>query len=101
MTRPDKDAQFEVAVAGSASNLAVAGSAANLKHPRLEASDFVFVRTLLETRGSFNDWDAWVAAAGGTSSGRRPPVSECKRGFSTLASLERLVTHEVLKAGVA
>ena len=101
VTRPDKDAQFEVAVAGSASNLAVAGSAANLKHPRLEASDFVFVRTLLETRGSFNDWDAWVAAAGGTSSGRRPPVSECKRGFSTLASLERLVTHEVLKAGVA
>ena len=55
VTRPDKDAQFEVAVAGSASNLAVAGSAANLKHPRLEASDFVFVRTLLETRGSFND----------------------------------------------
>ena len=101
VTRPDKDAQFEVAVAGPASNLKVAGSAANLKHPRLEALDFVFVRTLLETRGSFNNWDAWVAAAGGTSSGRRPPVSECKRGFSTLASLERLVTHEVLKAGVA
>ena len=50
VTRLDKDAQFEVAVAGPASNLKVAGSAANLKHPRLEALDFVFVRTLLETR---------------------------------------------------
>ena len=92
VTRPDNDAQFEEAVAGSA---------AHLPHPRLEASGFVFVRTLLETRGSFQAWNAWVAAAGGAFSGRRPPVSECKRGFSTLASLERLVTHEVLKAGVA
>ena len=101
VTRPDNDAQFEGAVAGSAANLNAAGTAANLTHPRLEASDFVCVRTLLETRCAFRNWDAWVAAAGGTSSGRRPPVSECKRGFSTLASLERLVTHEVLKAGVA
>ena len=92
-----------VAAAGSAASpeVAAAGSAASPEHPRLEASDFVFVRTLLQTRGSFSSWAAWVAASAGTSSARQPPLSECKRGFQTLASFERLVTQQVLKVGEA
>ena len=102
-TRPADNANKEVAAAGSAASpkVAAAGSAASPKRPRLEASEFVFARTLLQTRGSFNSWAAWVAASAGTSSARRPPVSECKRGFQTLASFERLVTQQVLKAGEA
>eukprot|EP00974_Lingulodinium_polyedra_P005425 510529-Lingulodinium_polyedra.AAC.1 len=61
----------------------------------------MFARALLQTRGSFNSWVDWVAASAGASSARQPPLSERKRGFQTLASFERLVTHQVLKAGEA
>ena len=50
-TRPADNAHKEVAAAGSAASpeVAAAGSAASPEHPRLEAADFVCVRTRLQT----------------------------------------------------
>ena len=63
-------------------------------------ASFLFARALLETRGSFRDFEAWAAAAaaGGTAvqMGNREIGAE---HVNTVAAYERLVTQRFLREG--
>ncbi len=75
--------------------------------PGFPPSHVLFLRTLLETRGSFLSLAAWTAAASSTAVGGTTPFNnhlgpkECRRGLDSMASFERGVTHRLLKAGDA
>ena len=83
--------------------------------PLIQATDIVFLRVLVETRGSFRDFEAWVGASAALASvaaastahaesfrhARVMNRSFAKRGVETLAAVERALTHELAMASGA
>ena len=63
-------------------------------------ASFLFARTLLETRGSFRDYEAWSAAA--VAGGAAVQAASLKVGrehVATIAAFERLATQRFLREG--
>ncbi len=67
-----------------------------------EAAQFLFLRTMLETQGAFNEYVSWAAAAsavGGTGSQSKWGPKDCKCALVSMASFEHVVTSKLFKAG--
>ena len=63
-------------------------------------STFLFARTLLETRGSFRDFESWTAAASSGNSGIQVGSRRIASEHSTtLAKYEQLATQRFLREG--
>ena len=64
---------------------------------------FLFSRVLLETKGTFRNFEQWSAAAVTGDSAAASVASrwQCTRRLKTIAEYERLVTQSFLKAGTA
>ena len=64
---------------------------------------FLFSRVLLETKGTFRNFEQWSAAAVTGDSAAASVASrwQCTRRLKTIAEYERLVTQIFLKAGTA
>ena len=63
----------------------------------LTSRDVLFMRTLLETRGSFRSFELWAAACDGESTGpRKVNRCQCAKGLQTMVALERALTLEFL-----
>ncbi len=66
---------------------------------RLTAGQFVLLRVMVETRGSFRDFERWAAAA--ADGDRVLNRDVCQQGVATMASVERALTRELLMSASA
>ena len=78
--------------AGAVCQAAAAGVAVSTPDVRGSA-DFYFLRVLLETHGSFNDYAAWTKAAAAVSAAGGPQTPRhcwgAKRSLETMAAAEQ------------
>ena len=70
----------------------------------ITAHEIAFLRVMVETRGSFRDFELWAAAAkpcGLASSPPPPSRARCKTVLQSMATFERQLTHQLMQAATS